>query len=139
MNHTDRLALAREAYQSKAEARHYIVTWRGGGEPVTYSGISGLSDLAAMLKVQTSTLCSYFSRFKNVHQVKRRNPTTGEDDIATITRTVPSAKQKRPVGRPPKAIDWDRMGVEAPDYAKAGFTQKPEFFPRKLAKRDTPT
>lgn len=111
----ERLARAAAAHRSKAEQRRYVVTWQGGGEGKTYNGSDGFNELISLLGVTGATLNNYFSRYKNVHKAMRPNPITGEIDIAYIERIDPPAKQKNPVGRPPKPKpDWERLGSEAP-------------------------
>lgn len=134
MDHRERLERAAQAYRTKAEGRRYLLTWRGGGKPLLYVGSKGFEQLTTELRVAGATLNNYFSSKKNLHSVKRVNPTTGVEDIATIERIDPPAKEKRPRGRPRKVIDWERMGSEAPGYMADGYTEQPEFFPRKHAK-----
>jgi hypothetical protein len=128
-----RISLAKEAMRQRKEETKWIVTWSAGGEPQTYSGIAGFQQLCRELNIKEVTLNVYLSNKGGHHYFKGVNPTTGEEDIATINRRYPPAKPKNPRGRPRKVTDWERLGSEAPGFEQAGFTKEPEFFPRKFA------
>lgn len=100
MNKDERLERARAVYQLRKEHRRYVVNWRGGGSDQIYSGITGFNDLSTWLNITNGTLYNYLCRGRGVFRVKRPNPVTGLEDIATITRIDPPAKPKKPRGRP---------------------------------------
>lgn len=114
MTHKERLELAAAAHAAKRKDTHYVVTWRGGGEQEIYSGPEGFNNVAALLNVTGGTLYNYLSRGRGTCSFKGTNSTTGIEDIGTVSRILPPFKQKRPVGRPKRIIDWDRLGSEAP-------------------------
>lgn len=134
MTEEQRIEKARAAHEAKRQATNYVVTWRGGGESQNYSGSEGFNALCSLLKVTGGSLYNYLCRGRGTHQFYGVNPTTGNDDIGVITRISPPAKEKRPVGRPRKHIDWARLGPEAPGYLREGYTEEPEFFPSKYRK-----
>jgi transcriptional regulator with XRE-family HTH domain len=125
MEDKERLRLAQLAYAKRYSQRVHILTWRSSGEPEIYSGVEGFEDLAARLGVLAGTLNNYISRGHGSFSITRTNPLTGEPDVATVTRRDP-AKVKRPVGRPRKMENWERLG----------YTQEPEFFPRPQQQRN---
>jgi len=110
MTHQERLRRSREAQIKRLNARNYVVTWRSTADHLIYSGIQGFKDLAHQLDISEHSLRCYFARGAGVHSLERTNPTTGEPDLMTITRTDPPAKPKRPRGRPRKTLDATQLG-----------------------------
>lgn len=110
---------ARLARLSQIAAQRYVITWRGNSESEQLT----LEELCAKLRLTKHSVRCYLARGSGSFTARGTNPLTNELDAFTVTRIAP-AKEKRPRGRPPKLIDWERLGSEAP-YNPSGTSLTP--------------
>lgn len=103
-------ARKRQAKEARAKQR-FQLSWRGGGAEV----LTGYTALEQYLDLTIGSIRCYLSRGQGVFSIERPNPLTNEPDILTISKLV-EHKPKPRRGRPPKHVDWERLGPEAPGY-----------------------
>lgn len=111
------LQKAREAQSTIAAKRRasqvFQLSWRGTGSEY----VVGWQAVCAVLGMKESSLACRLSTHKNAYTVTRTNPVSGEPDILTISRVSAAKAANKLKGRPPKQVDVDRLGSEAP-YAR---------------------
>lgn len=95
-------------------SHRYNVSWRGGGD----TQIVDISELKTLLRLKEQSIRSYLATGRGTFALERTNPLTCEPDLLTVERLPLPVKEKRPVGRPPKQYDLERLGTEFAPPAK---------------------
>jgi hypothetical protein len=121
MDLSEHLSLARAIGQAKAKSKRerqvFELWWRSTGSEY----VVGWQALAQLLGIKESTLAVRLSSTKNAYSVVRTNPVHGEQDVLIISRvSAVKAETLKKRGRKAKAVDWERLGTQAPGY-KSGY------------------
>ena len=112
MTNTQLTQLSLAARRAKADAINYTITWRSNDASELFSGIAGFAQLCARLGLTQRSVTNYLSRGRGSFQRGGTNPLTGELDILTVTRHEPEPPPAKRRGRPPKALDLERLGTD---------------------------